>query len=293
MNPAKKLYSKTLTWFHTTVLISVTAVFMTLICSSVSMFFASQKLDSAITESILEADSIRNELLKIRIIDMETSDSLALAPKGIAALEKRLIRIETQQENALADIRQESNNIINKFNGWLGFWIAVLAIFGGVIPLVIQYVLKHKTEESYRKLFEEMERKAYSHHLLQLISSININNECSILKDDMNQADFMAMIIGESYQALNHLIIHLDTEQGYLNREGEMLIVNSLIQYIRLIDILKAISSHRKIRMLDNIRAQVKTLIADIFNHREYSRENIWARLMDLLPKLRSLHYSE
>lgn len=293
MNLHKKLYGSALTWFHTTLLISVSAVFVTLIVASVCMFIAGQKTDDAINQEILKADSIRNELLKIRVYDMEAADSLTVSPNGLTAIEKRLIRLENQQENTLADIRQESNNIINKFNGWLGFWIAILAIFGGVIPLVIQYVLKQKAEKEYRQMFEEMEKKAYTQYLFQLISSVNVNNECSILKDSVKQGDYIAMTIGESYQALNRLMEHIDKDNGTLSRESELLIVNSLIQYIRLIDILKAISNHRKIRTLEETRALVKTLIEDIFNHEQHNREIIWLRLMDILPRLRGLHYNE
>lgn len=293
MNLHKKLYGSALTWFHTTLLISVSAVFVTLIVASVCMFIAGQKTDDAINQEILKSNSIRNELLKIRVYDMETADSLSVPPNGLTALEKRLIRLESQQENALADIRQESNNIINKFNGWLGFWIAILAIFGGVIPLVIQYVLKQKAEKEYRQMFEEMEKKAYTQYLFQLISSVNVNNECSILKDSVKQGDYIAMTIGESYQALNRLMEHIDKDNGTLSRESELLIVNSLIQYIRLIDILKAISNHRKIRTLEETRVLVKKLIEDIYNHEQHNREIIWLRLMDILPKLRGLHYNE
>lgn len=42
-------------------------------------------------------------------------------------------------DNYLSDLRQESNNNINKYNGWLSFWIALLTIVLGVIPFMMSY----------------------------------------------------------------------------------------------------------------------------------------------------------
>lgn len=50
------------------------------------------------------------------------------------------------------DVRQETNNIINKINGWLSFWLAILALIGGVLPVVIGW----KQEQDNTKKFEDL-----------------------------------------------------------------------------------------------------------------------------------------
>lgn len=40
-------------------------------------------------------------------------------------------------DNYLSDLRQESNNNINKYNGWLSLWIALITILMGVVPFLM------------------------------------------------------------------------------------------------------------------------------------------------------------
>lgn len=54
-------------------------------------------------------------------------------------------------EKSIDDARQETNNIINKVNGWISFWIAMLAFIGGLIPALMAV---KNAEEAERKLTE-------------------------------------------------------------------------------------------------------------------------------------------
>ena len=58
--------------------------------------------------------------------------------------------------NGLNDLRQETNNVIDKQNGWLSFWIAILALVGALLPLLIQMNMqqeqRHKFEEEKKNI---------------------------------------------------------------------------------------------------------------------------------------------
>ena len=56
----------------------------------------------------------------------------------VIRMAERIDAVEKASSESLADLRQESNNIINKVNGWLAFWIAIITIFCGGVPFVIQ-----------------------------------------------------------------------------------------------------------------------------------------------------------
>ena len=56
------------------------------------------------------------------------------------------------------DLRQETNNVIDKQNAWLSFWIAILALVGGLLPLLIQM----NTQKDQRQEFEEEKQKIQS-----------------------------------------------------------------------------------------------------------------------------------
>lgn len=51
--------------------------------------------------------------------------------------------------NGLADIRQETNNIIDKQNGWFSFWLGILAIVGALMPVFFQLKLKNDQKQEF------------------------------------------------------------------------------------------------------------------------------------------------
>lgn len=59
-----------------------------------------------------------------------------------------------QCAEGLDDIRQETNNIINKVNGWLSFWLAMLALIGAMLPMISAW--QHAKEHEVRfKVMQE------------------------------------------------------------------------------------------------------------------------------------------
>lgn len=252
------------------------------------MFRTSITHEEEYSKRYFKADSLRNELLQKEIDTYIRQDSLGTEAQNIILLE-RVARVEEQQESVLSDIRQETNNIINKFNGWLGFWIAILAIFGGIVPLVLQFILKRKSDKDSRELMNRLERKAESHQLELLISSVSIGYEQSIIADSPEGDSIKRMLIIEAIHSLEQIIEIIDNKELYLDRESEIYIINALVQYCRLLDILKLNSDNVRIRDLTNLSDKIKNLIADIMNHENHSRREVWNKLIDLLPYLRSM----
>ncbi len=62
-----------------------------------------------------------------------------------------------RQDQLTDDIQQETNNIINKMNGWLGFWMGVMAILGVFVPIALQLKLYRENIKNNEKYQEELE----------------------------------------------------------------------------------------------------------------------------------------
>lgn len=60
--------------------------------------------------------------------------------------------------NGLDNLRQETNNVIDKQNGWLSFWLAILALVGGVFPIAIQFKVQHDEKQRVEKTYEELNK---------------------------------------------------------------------------------------------------------------------------------------
>ena len=63
------------------------------------------------------------------------------------------------QEQLTDDIRQETNNIINKMNGWLGFWMGVMAILGVFVPIALQFKLYRENRDNDARLRQEYQKE--------------------------------------------------------------------------------------------------------------------------------------
>lgn len=75
----------------------------------------------------------------------------------------------SERENILADVRQETNNSIEKITSELNFWVAILAFLGVLVPIAIT----HKGEKEARIWLEKKE-SIYDEKIRNSMVSINL-----------------------------------------------------------------------------------------------------------------------
>lgn len=97
---------------------------------------------SIYTKTIIPVDTIYN------IDSLLTQEDL----QTILMMQQTIL---SRQNLLVDDIRQETNNTINKMNGWLALWLGVMAIIGVFVPIALQFKL---TEDS-RKEIENIKNK--------------------------------------------------------------------------------------------------------------------------------------
>lgn len=66
--------------------------------------------------------------------------------------------------NYLSDLRQESNNNINKYNGWLSFWVVLITILLTLVPLYVNYKAERQYKRKIDNALSEL-RKDYEEEL--------------------------------------------------------------------------------------------------------------------------------
>lgn len=272
------LYYRSLSFLHIIILSATTIILTTLVVASVYMFVRGTSFEQP-------AESCSQQANLSSPADDTELQNLTLAE----SLQMQIEELRNGQDNVISDLRQESNNIINKFNGWLGFWTAILAIFGGVIPMVLQYILREKSKKEIKEMFECLQTKALDHQMQLLVSSIEYDHECSIVSDSIEKKNYINLLTAEANKYMRELISVLDNKQGFLSREAEMHIIIGLIQYCKLIDIFKIDATRPHYLQLELLLTRIKALIVEILKHEDYTREYVWSRLMDLLPQLYSV----
>ena len=130
-------------------------------------------------------------------ISLQVEDSLVLAdPLMMAKMDSTIEAIKVWNEfrderflHGLNDLRQETNNIINKQNGWLSFWLAILALVGALFPLTFQLRAEHKLDTEMKEL-EKKRNELESSMLFSDVSKLSFTlMSCSEDRGIINSID--------------------------------------------------------------------------------------------------------
>lgn len=111
---------------------------------------------------------------------------------SLQALNVSVSLIEKETSQRQDDIRQETNNIINKFNGYLSWWLLLLGIVCGFAPLVLAY-LNHKNDSEYINLLNSNYRETLD----------KINNKEKEIDNKLQELDALKLSLKEADDARN------------------------------------------------------------------------------------------
>lgn len=184
-NPSEKYTNNDST--VNTIFIGVIVVMALIVLGSLGMFviagiheskyFKSHEerleLENSLYSEVIPADSILCQITAVKgksnsngkntKADVQTTQNDAskyLVPLSevlkVREAQKQLL---IRQNQLVDDIRQETNNIINKTNGWLGFWMGVMAILGVFVPIALQFKLYRESRDQDAKLRQECQKE--------------------------------------------------------------------------------------------------------------------------------------
>lgn len=124
------------------------------------------------------------------------------------------IMILKRQDDLVNDIRQETNNNIEKAHALLSFWVGILALLGVFVPLILQFKMHHYA----KKDIEDLKR--------ELISEINV-----LMNEVRGEKRALGIVMAdmgklrddlEPQRYLNDISsIRVNAEQGFLPELGE------------------------------------------------------------------------
>lgn len=96
-----------------------------------------------------------NEKVILSESNKSTSKKFIFTQNDIEILKKTQKTLIARQDKMADDLRQETNNMINKVNGWLSFWMSVMAVLGVFVPIALQFKLYRETRDSDQTLREQ------------------------------------------------------------------------------------------------------------------------------------------
>ena len=156
-------------------------------------------------------------------------------------------------EKDIDDIRQETNNIINKYNGLMSFWIAIITIIGGIVPWTIFYRNEDKYEKKFNNMKEDVDerlkneidkfKKNHNNYLLEMDKNKIINcvygitssanpsiNKCNIGRENLTKL-FLSDLSENFASFIEHIKLILE-EDSKVDISKETMLVLLQIQFV-------------------------------------------------------------
>lgn len=187
-------------------MVGVLYVFLLLMCVLV-MCHKNTTNDSKLPECCIDKLSIdlqvKDSLGKVDPIVIEKIDTL------ISVVNKWNNYREENLSHGLNNLRQETNNVIEKQNAWLAFWIAILAIVGALIPALLQWRNERKLDSELEKINEQQDKIDKRIDNIKDTIDVNIKNS-------------------EIYQLSNTLISVIENIR-YINLNDRTIYINMLL----------------------------------------------------------------
>lgn len=195
--------------------------------------------------------------------------------------------------DALSDLRQESNNIINKWNAWFGFWISLLALLMGIVPLIIQFRIADRNKKRFEKerdyLRAELEKeksklqKEVGEQLNKMksglirtevvneINAIDIGKNNKLLKDSERRIELLSFFLKDLRNKLNDFIsANKALDEGVGNKYPDLLVVLIEMQNV-VIKLLPYFQSKNKSRKFHDLQDKLQKLILKMAKDRSDS----------------------
>lgn len=176
-----------------------------------------------------------------------------------------------QYQNGLADLRQETNNVIDKQNLWFSFWMGILALVGALIPFITQLKLSSEQKreiEELRKHNEELEKSTLTSEITRLTYTIITCRENRWGEDYIDRNLLWNDLLSQLCKKSNRIIELISPGKKVLP-EDVYYIKTILLQLHSVYSaFLPACSQQYKFRKLKELTNLIVTIIDDLSHNR-------------------------
>lgn len=245
-----------------------------------------------------------HDSLSIGIKNLDVKDSVRI-DSIVEVIRCNQLLIIQRQADLINDIRQETNNSIDKLNLWNAFAIGLMAIIGVFIPLAIQFRNQNESDkkiketlgtyksefDSFRKNFSEIETKAQilensikknfeseiekNQKLIAILKmksrfmSLNMEHNCKILSNQPDRVRFYRFLWNRAVDSLK-IVVDDCFSDAFSDNEKRMYLIESFMLIDSFIMKLMTCVLTGGFRKWDNISDDIRYLLLEL----EYGWEN-------------------
>ncbi len=195
--------------------------------------------------------------------------------------------------NGLNDLRQETNNVIDKQNGWLAFWIAILALVGALLPLLIQMNMQQDLRHEYDKINKELKRLRSDRYYSEISKLSFTLIECSesILRiDDSERNKYCNNLLDELHKMTDSFFATIAENASLKNpdRINDLKIV--LLQLLAAYNACKVLTTQKhQLKNLDKVTENIGEILPELYKGNGIDNQ----KLTELLVQMGKIHITE
>lgn len=300
------------------IFIGVMVVMCLIVCCAVWMFFEEcryevkyakwydeymKKCDSMCLE-VMSTDSVLSNIIAVNENqNSQVKDTTANSQVTKIEVEEYLIPLSEvlkirksqkllliRQEQLIDDVRQETNNIINKMNGWLGFWMGAMAILGVFVPIALQLKLYRENRDDVDKFEKRIKDLSDSNKMLRVQFAAKIRCFHNIMDSpEIRTNDLRNQLLAKNWDEIvtevkQYIDCYFDPDKDYVN---SYVMSDMLLQVASLLTSLKLLIP-RRMRQLDSLSYESYNIIRAL-NTVPIDNKDIIDRLKNYQESLSSL----
>lgn len=248
----------------------------------------------------------------IHITLPSSSDSMTIAKIGSeitlfnAKMDSAILLINTwnmrcdeheRLQHGLNDLRQETNNVIDKQNGWLSFWIGILAIVGALIPFIFQMMGKQKIDseletvktqvaselQEVKKQRKEMESTKFVSKISEITFTLMECSESIWHIDDYDRNDYCQELLNKLSETTSSFFETINKNKTLDPYHESLKMV--LLQLLAAYNACKPLSIFKhRLKQLDKLTNDIGAILHDFHKKSfiEYELNNVLRQMKEI-----------
>lgn len=268
---------------------------LALACMSISIFIYTvgfNRYDNRLT--VCPPDTVR---VPVVVANDSVSSDLCEIKLQIERLRQDSARVHYLLEKSIDDYRQETNNVINKMNGWMSLWIAGSAILVTLLPILFQLHIGRDNRKAIEKMVAESKRDlkrqmddvrdqiTISRSLAQFRSGV----ESRMIQDISGSSMLGRVLWDEALDNFERVTNDIFSKNKILGRNDLQHIQRMLLQLWGFVDKFKTDMNVRRARYIDIADQSITNLFQWLETGNERNEEAVRGRVEKLLIDLRNI----
>lgn len=239
-----------------------------------------------------QTDTLVVPVRKIDVGSINHKSSLAKALQNSASLQltvdslRREVEVLRKYDSELImDIRQETNNSLDKINGWIAFWIATSCLVCMFVPLIIQLVNWQHNKDQIDNIKLQIEREQEKLNILQFYTNLQVGNDNKYVFWDINNI-FTQTMWEECLTGIEKNVNDILKNTEIIKHKDKIDLTKLLLQLVCYIKEIQRWAISYRIRDIASLSDRVYLLYKDLTTNQIYKSDDIKKRFDNIFKEV-------